>query len=335
MNEAGRSTPIRRVAVIVPCRNEAACIGTVVRDFRAMLPTAAVHVCDNASADDSPEIAAAAGAIVHHEPLTGKGNVIRRMFSDVDADIYVMVDGDDTYDHGSVTAMIERLERDGLDMIVAARRANSDAAYRPGHRFGNWLLTRLVTAIFGNRITDMLSGYRVFSRRFVKSFPALSTGFEIETELTVHALELRMPIAEMETPYSARPLQSDSKLNTVSDGWRIFRTILRLIKEERPLGFFGLIFVALAATSILLAWPLLETYLDTGLVPRFPTAILSTGLMLLAFLSLACGVILDTVTHGRREMKRLRYLSVPRFSTEAVAAAGTAPVLEQMTADGR
>lgn len=306
------STQALKVAVVIPCRDEAACIGKVVKDFQTILPAAAIHVCDNGSTDDSVAIARSAGAIVHSEPLTGKGNVIRRMFSDIDADIYVVVDGDDTYHHASTPAMIERLESEGLDMVVAARIAQSDAAYRPGHRLGNAILTGLVAVIFGNRITDMLSGFRVFSRRFVKSFPALSTGFETETELTVHALELRMPIAEIPTPYSARPADSNSKLNTISDGWRILKTILRLIKAERPFGFFGAIGGALAAASVILAWPLFWTYLETGLVPRFPTAILSTGLMLLAFLSLACGVILDSVTLGRREVKRLTYLSVPR-----------------------
>lgn len=309
-----------RVAVIIPCRNEAAAIATVVHSFRSMLPTAAIHVCDNGSTDGSADIARRAGATVHSEQMAGKGNVVRRMFSDVDADIYVIVDGDDTYDAASCPAMIERLERDGLDMVVGARESSSEAAYRPGHRIGNRVLTRLVTSIFGNRITDMLSGYRVLSRRFVKSFPALATGFETETELSVHALELGMPIAELPTPYSARPSESASKLNTFGDGWRIFRTILRLIKEERPLGFFSVVFGVLSAISLILAWPLFVTYLETGLVPRFPTAILSTGLMLLGFLSLACGVILDTVTHGRREMKRLRYLSVPRFRMSGAAS---------------
>jgi glycosyltransferase involved in cell wall biosynthesis len=301
-----------RIAVVIPCRNEAASIAKVVEDFRQALPDAEIHVCDNDSDDATAEIARAAGALVHHERHRGKGNVVRRMFSDIEADIYVLVDGDDTYDHASVQAMIERLERDELDMLVGARRASTEAAYPAGHKAGNVLLTRLVGLFFGSTVTDMLSGYRVFSRRFVKSFPALSTGFEIETELTVHALELRMPIDEMSTPYRSRAFLSASKLSTMRDGWRILRTILLLIKEERPLGFFSSAACVLALASLGLAWPIFVTFLETGLVPRFPTAILSTGLMLLAFLSLTCGAILDSVARGRRELKRLRYLSEPR-----------------------
>jgi glycosyltransferase involved in cell wall biosynthesis len=299
-----------RVAVIIPCRNEAASIEKVVRDFAAALPQAAIHVCDNRSTDDTAERAAKAGAIVSLERLPGKGNVVRRMFADVEADIYVLADGDDTYDHASAPALIGKLRDQGLDMIVAARVASSTAAYRPGHRLGNYVLTKLVRVVFGDRVTDMLSGYRVFSRRFVKSFPALAAGFEIETELTVHALELRMPIDEVPTPYRQRPANSVSKLNTFRDGWRILKTIVWLVKEERPLQFFGTVFGLLAAASFLLAWPLLLTYVETGLVPRMPTAVLSSALMLLAFLSLACGAILDTVTRGRREFKRLHYLTV-------------------------
>jgi glycosyltransferase involved in cell wall biosynthesis len=303
-----------RIAVLVPCRNEADCIAKVVRDFQNALPTATVYVWDNDSTDGSAELAAAAGAVVRRESLRGKGNVVRRMFADVEADVYVLVDGDDTYDHTRASELADILQRDGLDMVVGARVAASEAAYRPGHRLGNYLLTRIVNVAFGNRVSDMLSGYRVFSRRFVKSFPALTSGFEIETELTVHALELRMPIAEVPTAYRARPPSSASKLNTLRDGWRILRTIVLLVKEERPLPFFGSLFLMLSATSIVLAWPLLTTFLETGLVPRFPTAVLSTGLMLLAFLCLASGVILDTVTRGRREMKRLHYLAVPGVS---------------------
>lgn len=298
-------------AVIIPCRNEAASIAKVVEDFRAALPDAAIHVCDNNSSDASASIAADAGAIVHHERLPGKGNVVRRMFCDVEADVYVLVDGDETYDHTAAPRMIDMLQRERLDMVVASRIASTQAAYRTGHRLGNYALTKIVRVVFGDRITDMLSGYRVFSRRFVKSFPALTEGFEIETELTVHALELRMPIAEVPTAYRERPATSASKLNTLRDGCRILRTILTMIKEERPLQFFGIVSTVLVIASIVLAWPLFLTYLETGLVPRFPTAILSTGLMLLAFLTLACGAILDTVTRGRRELKRLRYLAVP------------------------
>jgi len=302
-----------RLAVLVPCRDEAATIAGVIRGFREALPGAVIFVYDNQSSDDTAAIAAQAGAIVRSETLPGKGNVVRRMFSDIEADIYILVDGDDTYDASGAPAMIRKLEDDCLDMVVGARVASDDSSYPAGHRFGNALLTRLVAFLFGNRISDMLSGYRVFSRRFVKSFPALSTGFETETELTVHALELKMPIEEMAFPYKARPAESSSKLNTYRDGWRILKTIVKLTKEERPLLAFGMLSLLFALASLVLAWPLLITYIDTGLVPRFPTAILATGLMLLAFLLIACGAILDTVTLGRREMKRLSYLSVPRF----------------------
>ncbi len=301
-----------RIAVIVPCRNEAASISKVVDDFRSALPGATVYVYDNNSDDETAKLARDAGAVVRLELLAGKGNVVRRMFADVEADIYVLVDGDDTYDAASAGILIERLEAECLDMVSAVRVASGAAAYRPGHRFGNFMLTGIVALIFGNRFTDLLSGYRIFSRRFVKSFPALTSGFEIETELTVHALELRMPIAEIETPYRERPPGSVSNLRTIQDGWRILRTILLLTKEERPLHFFGLFFAILAALSVILSWPVFITFLETGLVPRFPTAILSTGLMLLAFLSLGCGIVLDTVTRGRQEMKRMHYLSIAR-----------------------
>jgi glycosyltransferase involved in cell wall biosynthesis len=298
------------VVVLLPCHNEAISIEKVVRDFRAVLPDATVHVCDNGSSDDTSARAQAAGATVSFERLPGKGNAVRRMFADIEADIYVLADGDDTYDHESAPAMIRRLCEQDLDMVVGARVASGAAAYRPGHRLGNYLLTKIVRLVFGDRITDLLSGYRVLSRRFVKSFPALAAGFEIETELTVHALELRMPLDELPTRYRERPPNSANKLKTFADGWRILKTIVWLVKEERPLAFFGLVFVALALGSLALAWPLLLTYFETGLVPRLPTAVLSSALMLLAFLSLACGAILDTVTRGRRELKRLHYLSV-------------------------
>ena len=302
-----------RLAVLIPCRDEAAAIGAVIREFQRALPGAAIFVYDNQSSDDTSVVASQAGAIVRSETLPGKGNVVRRMFSDIEADVYILVDGDDTYDASGAPAMIQKLEDGCLDMVVGARVASNDSAYPSGHRFGNALLTSLVAFLFGNRISDMLSGYRVFSRRFVKSFPALSTGFETETELTVHALELKMPIEEMAFPYKARPAESTSKLNTYRDGWRILKTIIKLTKAERPLMAFGMLALLFALASLVLAWPLLITYIDTGLVPRFPTAILATGLMLLAFLLIACGAILDTVTLGRREMKRLSYLSVPRF----------------------
>lgn len=306
------------VAVLVPCHNEAASIAKVVGDFRQALPGGLIHVCDNASTDDTALIAARAGAIVHLQPLPGKGHAVRRLFTDTDADVYVLVDGDDTYDAASAGRLVGHLVDNGLDMVVGSRVATSGDAYRRGHRLGNYVLTKLVRVVFGDRITDMLSGYRVFSRRFVKSFPALTEGFEIETELTVHALELKMPIAEIETPYKERPPSSVSKLSTWADGWRILRTILMLIKQERPFGFFASLGLALALASVILAWPLLLTYLDTGLVPRLPTAILSTGLMLLAFMNFAAGTILDSVTRGRREMKRLAYLGIPGVAASSL-----------------
>jgi glycosyltransferase involved in cell wall biosynthesis len=300
------------VAVLVPCHNEAAAIAQVVRDFRQYLPAATVYVYDNASSDNTARIAQAAGACVHTEPLVGKGNVVRRMFADVEADIYLMVDGDGTYAAASAPKLIDYLLQNRLDMVNCARLPAAEGVYRPGHKLGNRLLTGLVARVFGNRLTDMLSGYRVMSRRFVKSFPALSTGFEIETEITVHALELRVPIAELSAPYANRPRGSASKLNTIGDGVRILRVILHLVKEERPLQFFSTMFLCLAATSIALGVPVVMTFIATGLVGRLPTAVLATGLMILAFLSLACGLILDTVTRGRRELKRLLYLQAGR-----------------------
>ena len=297
-----------KIAVLVPCYNEEATIGDVVKSFREVLPTARVYVYDNASDDMTTAAARAAGAIVVHEPLRGKGNVVRRMFADIDADIYVLVDGDDTYDAAAAPRLVKRLLDEQLDMVNGARRSDAREAYRPGHRLGNLVFTKLISGIFGHRFDDILSGYRVLSRRFVKSFPALSRGFEIETELTVHALELRMPVEEEPTHYKERPDGSESKLNTFRDGWRILRTILQLMKEERPLLFFSIIFIFLSAFSVGISYPIFMTYLETGLVPRFPTAILASAIMLLAFLSLTCGLILDTVTRGRKEMKRLRYL---------------------------
>ena len=303
------------VAVLIPCYNEAAAIAGVVRDFRAALPNAMIFVYDNNSTDDTCEVARRAGAIVRREPQRGKGNVVRRMFADVEADIFVLVDGDDTYDASCVRGLIDRLLQDSLDMVNAARTAQSDGAYRRGHRFGNLFLTGCVGYVFGNQLSDMLSGYRVFSRRFVKSFPALSAGFEIETELTVHALELRLPIAEVPTPYGERPEGSASKLNTYRDGVRILMTIFNLVKLEKPLQFFGVLFLLLALAAVAIEVPVISTYLQTGLVPRLPTAVLGTGMMLLAFLSLVCGLVLDTVTRGRIELKRLHYLAVPlRFN---------------------
>jgi glycosyltransferase involved in cell wall biosynthesis len=298
----------QRVAVLVPCFNEEAAIAQVVKGFRAALPQATIYVYDNNSTDRTVEAARAAGAVVRRELRQGKGNVVRRMFSDVDADIYVLVDGDATYHAPSAPLMVARLVDDRLDMVVAARDHADDAAYRRGHVAGNRMLTRFVDTVFGAAFTDILSGYRAFSRRFVKSFPVLSRGFEIETELTVHALELELPIAEIRTPYYARPAGSQSKLSTWRDGLRILGTILKLYRSERPLAFFSGIGAAMAVVSIGLAVPIVVTFLERGTVPRLPTAILSTGLMLTAVVSIAAGLILDTVTRGRREMKRLAYL---------------------------
>ena len=299
------------VAVLIPCYNEAVAIGAVVRDFRAALPAARIYVYDNNSKDETAKVAGEAGAIVRHEPWQGKGNVVRRMFSDIEADIYVLVDGDGTYHAPSAPTLITALLDQQLDMVVGARVEQGQGAYRPGHRFGNAMLTGLVSKIFGRTIRDMLSGYRVFTRRFVKSFPAMSAGFEIETELSVHALELRMKTAELDTPYGERPAGSFSKLSTYSDGWRILKLVSHLVKEERPADFFGAAFLALLLLSLALGVPVVIEFMQTGLVPRFPTAILSTGIMLLAFLSLTCGIILETVTTARREMKRLAYLQIP------------------------
>jgi uncharacterized membrane protein (DUF485 family) len=299
-----------RIAVLIPCYNEAEAITGVVEQFRTALPNACIYVYDNNSTDATRERAARAGAIVRSETFQGKGNVVRRMFADIEAEVYVLVDGDGTYDARSAAAMVEHLVSNSLDMVNGARIAVSSAAYRPGHLMGNKMLTGTVALIFGDRLRDMLSGYRVFSRRFVKSFPALASGFETETELTVHALELRLPIAELPTPYRDRPAGSQSKLRTFRDGFRILRTIMMLVKEERPLQFFSSVALLLCATSLVLGWPLLVTFLDTGLVPRLPTAVATTGLMILAFVSFVTGLILDTVTLTRREMKRLHYLGL-------------------------
>jgi glycosyltransferase involved in cell wall biosynthesis len=299
------------IAVIVPCYNEAETIVQVITAFQKYLPGSTIYVFDNNSTDRTGEIALAAGARVRKVSLQGKGNVVRRMFADVEADVYVMVDGDDTYDASVAPRLIDVLVTNGLDMVVGRRVTEDASAYRPGHRFGNKLLTGFATSIFGRTITDMLSGYRVFSRRYVKSFPALSEGFDVETELVVHALELRMPVAEVDTCYRARPEGSVSKLDTYRDGLRILHTILKLFKHERPLAFFAIGFVASLLAAVLLAVPIFETYFATGLVPRLPTAVLSAALVLLGFLLLTCGLVLDTVTKGRIEAKRFAYLSVP------------------------
>lgn len=301
------------IAVLIPCYNEQATIARVVSDFRAALPEAAIYVYDNNSTDRTVALAREAGAIVRQETLQGKGHVVRRMFADVDADVYVLVDGDDTYDAAMAPVMIRQLLDNMHDMVTGTRVSDIKEAYRFGHRFGNQLLTGLVRAIFGDRIKDMLSGYRVFSRRFVKSFPALAGGFETETEFTVHALDLDMPVSEVETRYKDRPPESVSKLSTVSDGFRILGMIIRLVKEEKPFALFGAAAVLLVILGILLAIPVLLTYLRIGLVPRLPTAILSAGLVEAAFLSLVCGLVLDSVSRARKEAKRLAYLSVRAF----------------------
>jgi glycosyltransferase involved in cell wall biosynthesis len=307
------STP--RIAVLLPCYNEQAAIAQTVAGFRAALPDAIVYVYDNNSSDGTVEVARAAGAIVRTERMQGKGNVVRRMFADVEADIYVMADGDATYEADAAPKMVALLIDEQLDMVVGARASEVDAAYRRGHRFGNAMLTNMLAWTFGRSFTDILSGYRVFSRRFVKSFPVLSAGFEIETEISVHALELRMPTAEVTTAYAARPEGSESKLSTYRDGWRILRTIAMLFRFERPLLFFGGLGVLLALAGFILAIPLVMTFAETGLVPRFPTAILVTGLMILAALNGLCGLILDTVVRGRREVRRLAYLGFPAPGT--------------------
>ncbi len=307
-----------KLAVLIPCYNEEETISKVVADFRSALPGATVYVYDNNSTDRTAELARQAGAVVREERLQGKGNVVRRMFADVEADIYVLVDGDDTYDSTIAPKMIQCLRDEQLDMVNAARQADMNEAYRPGHRLGNAAFTHIVAMLFGRQFNDLLSGYRVLSRRFVKSFPALSSGFEIETELTIHVLELRMPVREIVSAYKERPEGSESKLHTVRDGVRILRTILVLVKVERPLLFFSVICAALGAVAVILGIPIIITFMETGLVPRFPTAILATGIMILAFLSLACGLILDTVTRGRVEMKRMQYLRIPIVGAKPV-----------------
>jgi glycosyltransferase involved in cell wall biosynthesis len=310
------TTQILRVAVLVPCFNEEAAVATVVGDFRRALPAAQIFVYDNNSRDRTVEVARAAGAEVRSERRQGKGHVVRRMFADIEADIFVLVDGDATYDAPSAQRMIDALVNDHLDMVVGVRIDQSTAAYRPGHRTGNRMLTSFLSTVFGEAFKDILSGYRVFSRRFVKTFPVLSDGFEIETELSVHALELALPVGEIETPYYARPAGSVSKLNTWRDGFRILGTILKLYRSEKPLRFFTAIGTFLALVSIGLAVPIVVTFLEEGLVPRLPTAVLSTGLMIVAMLSISSGLVLDTVTRGRREMKLLAYLSQPAIKKD-------------------
>ena len=317
-----------RVAVLLPCFNEEAAIGQTVAGFRSALPGADIYVYDNNSTDRTIEVAAAAGAVVRSERMQGKGHVVRRMFADIEADVYVMADGDATYDASAAPELVQKLTEERLDMVVGARRSEVEEAYRRGHRLGNRLFTGLLASLFGRTFSDIFSGYRVFSRRFVKSFPALSRGFETETEISVHALELAMPVGEVVTAYGARPEGSTSKLSTYRDGWRIMRTILHLFRIERPVLFYGSFGLALAAFAFVLALPLAITYAQTGLVPRLPTAILVTGLMIVAFMSFMCGLILDTVVRGRREVRRLHYLSLP-----SVGEGAGAPLQLNATAD--
>ena len=300
-----------RIAVLIPCYNEEATIAAVVRDFRAALPQATIYVYDNNSRDATGARAKEAGAVVRIETRQGKGNVVRRMFADVEADIYVLVDGDDTYDAAIAPQLIGQLIGEGLDIVSGKREATAVAAYRPGHVLGNRLLTGLTSVMFGVKLADMLSGYRIMSRRFVKSFPSAAAGFGIETELTVHAVRMKVPMAEVATCYRERPAGSASKLNTYRDGIRILLTIAGLMRRERPLIFFGVFFLFFALFSFAIGIPVVVEFFKTGLVPRLPTAVLTTGMMVLAFLSLFTGLILDTVTRGRWEMKRMRYLGIP------------------------
>ena len=300
-----------RIAILIPCCNEELAIGKVVKEFRAQLPEADIYVYDNNSTDRTIAVAKNAGAICRRERRQGKGNVVRRMFADVEADIYVMVDGDDTYDPTVVHRLIALILYEQVDMVNGIRSPVDKDAFRLGHGLGNAVLTSVLSNTFGSQFNDMLSGYRAMSRRFVKSFPAFSQGFEIETEITVHALELGLHIAKVAASYKQRPEGSLSKLDTVRDGIRIIVVILLLLKAERPFRFFAMISVALFSITAVLATPLAVTYLETGLVPRLPTAVLVTGLSIVGLLTLMSGIILETVTRGRREAKRMHYLSIP------------------------
>jgi len=304
-----------RIAVLVPCYNEALTVAKVVEQFRAALPDCAVYVYDNRSSDGTGDIARAAGAIVRREERPGKGGVMRRMFAEIDADIYVVTDGDATYDATRAPEMVARLQQDDLDVVTGVRdHEDRDAAYRRGHQSGNRAFNWLLGVLFGERPTDMFSGYRVMSRRFVKSLPAEARGFEIETELTVHALDLRVPVAEVRTRYFERPEGSISKLSTYRDGLRILVMMGKLFRDIRPLPFFGTVAALLAAAGLILGAEVVVEYMNTRLVPRLPTAVLATGLMLLASLALVCGLILDSVARGRREAKRLAYLAAKNAS---------------------
>jgi hypothetical protein len=298
------------VAVLVPCYNEASTVVDVVTDLKRWLPDAKIYVYDNASTDDTGRLAEAAGAIVQFIPLRGKGNVVRRMFADIEADVYVLIDGDGTYDASGARQLVTLVDRDGFDLVNARRIADADQYSHPQHQFGNRALSWLVRRLFGQSDLDILSGYKALSRRFVKSLPMFASGFELETELTVHALDLSMPIESIPLPYRARPTGSESKLSTYKDGTRIMRTIAALLRRERPLAFFGVIAFLLTVLAVILGIPLVSTYFHTHRVPRFPTAFLVVGLIVLAVLVAISGLILDTVTRGRKETKMLSYLAL-------------------------
>ncbi len=304
-----------RIAVTIPCYNEAATIGDVVAGFRAALPGADIYVYDNNSSDATAQIAARAGATVRRETRQGKGHVVRRIFADIEADIYVMADGDGTYDASMAPTLVELLLKNHVDMVVGTRADVTRNAGRGGHAFGNRMFNLLYNQIFGREFTDILSGYRVFTRRFVKSFPATSAGFEIETEMSVHASQLGIPTLERPTRYGMRPEDSPSKLNTFRDGLRILGMFALLMKETRPLAFFGLIGLMLTLTATALSAPLFITYFQTGLVPRFPTAILSTGIAIIGVMAVVCGLILDSLARARIEAKRAVFLSYPALDT--------------------
>lgn len=297
-----------RIAAIVPCHNEELAIAKVVHDLRAAVPSMDIYVYDNASTDDTVRVARDAGAIVRHEYTKGKGNVVRRAFADIEADIYVLIDGDDTYDTTDLPTMIETLLEGPFDHVLGVRRESGDGAYRPGHELGNKGFNWLVSGVFKSEVSDMLSGYRVFSRRFVKSFPALSREFEIETELTVHAMSLRVPQTETPVGFRDRPAGSESKLRTYHDGFRILSLIIGLIRHERPMMFYGIIGTIIAILGVVTGFPVVLDYLSTGLVPRLPTAILAVGIVITAILTWMIGLVLDGVLKSRREFNRLNYL---------------------------
>ena len=300
-----------RVAVLLPCYNEEAAIAQTIAGFREHLPGATVYVFDNNSKDRTVEVAAAAGAVVRSVPLQGKGNVVRRMFADIDADVYVMADGDLTYDPSAAPEMVRRLWDEQLDMVVGTRHHDAEDAYRGGHVLGNKAFTGLLAWLFGRSFSDIFSGYRAFSRRYAKSFPALSQGFETETEMSVHALELKMPVGEVATRYGARPEGSESKLSTYRDGWRILKTIGTLFRVEEPRAFYGTLAFAIQLTALGIAVPLFVTYFETGLVPRLPTAVLVTGMTIVALLTFFAGLTLSAIKRGRTETRRLAYLAQP------------------------